>query len=37
MSEDKDKCLEAGCADYISKPIDMGDLFTKIAKFLPGE
>ncbi|MDR1154937.1 MAG: PAS domain S-box protein [Bacteroidales bacterium] len=37
MSEDKDKCLEAGCADYISKPIDMGDLFTKIAKFLPNE
>jgi len=35
MSEDKDKCLEAGCVDYISKPIDMGDLFAKIAKYLP--
>ena len=35
MSEDKEKCLEAGCADYISKPIDMGDLFAKIAKYLP--
>ena len=35
MSEDKDRCLEAGCADYISKPIDMGDLFAKIAKYLP--
>ena len=34
MSEDKDKCLEAGCVDYISKPIDMNDLFTKLAKFL---
>ena len=35
MSDDKDKCLEAGCVDYISKPIDMYDLFTKISKFLP--
>jgi CheY-like chemotaxis protein len=35
MSEDKEKCLEAGCVDYISKPIDMGDLFAKIAKHLP--
>ena len=33
MLEDRDKCLEAGCADYISKPIDMDDLYTKIAKF----
>ena len=35
MSEDKDKCLEAGCVDYISKPIDMGELISKIAKHLP--
>jgi len=35
MSEDKEKCLEAGCVDYISKPIDMGDLFAKISKYLP--
>ncbi len=35
MSEDKDKCIEAGCVDYISKPIDMNDLFSKIAKYLP--
>jgi PAS domain S-box-containing protein len=34
MSDDKDKCLEAGCVDYISKPIDMGNLITKISKFL---
>jgi PAS domain S-box-containing protein len=37
MAEDKDKCLEAGCSDYISKPIDMGNLYTKIAKYLPDE
>jgi CheY-like chemotaxis protein len=35
MSEDKDKCLEAGCVDYISKPIDMSELITKISKYLP--
>jgi len=35
MSEDKDKCLEAGCIDYISKPIDMGELISKISKYLP--
>ncbi len=37
MSEDKDRCIEAGCVDYISKPIDMSDLFDKVAKFLPAE
>ena len=35
MSDDKDKCLEAGCADYISKPIDMSNLFAKISQFFP--
>jgi len=34
MSEDKDKCLEAGCIDYISKPINMGELISKISNFL---
>jgi PAS domain S-box-containing protein len=37
MADDKDKCLEAGCADYISKPINMTELYTKIAKFLIGK
>ena len=35
MSEDRDKCIDAGCVDYISKPIDMNDLFIKLAKYLP--
>ena len=35
MSDDKDKCIEAGCIDYISKPIDMGELIAKISQFLP--
>ena len=37
MSDDKDKCLEAGCIDYISKPIDMNDLFAKISLYLPSK
>jgi signal transduction histidine kinase/CheY-like chemotaxis protein len=35
MSEDREKCIEAGCVDYISKPIDMNELFAKMSKFLP--
>jgi len=35
MSDDKDRCLEAGCVDYISKPIDMTELYTKMSRFLP--
>ena len=34
MSDDKDRCIDAGCADYISKPINMNELFVKISKFL---
>ena len=37
MSDDKDKCIEAGCIDYISKPIDMRELIHKIAKVLEGK
>lgn len=31
---DKDKALEAGCNDYISKPIPKDDLLGLIAKYL---
>jgi len=35
MSEDREICMKAGCVDYISKPIDMNELFEKLAKHLP--
>lgn len=34
MSEDKEKCLEVGCIDYVSKPINIHLLFNKIDKYL---
>jgi len=34
MSEDKEKCLEVGCVDYVSKPININVLFSKIDKYL---
>lgn len=35
MSEDKEKCIEVGCVDYISKPINVATLFRKINKYMP--
>ena len=34
MQGDKDKCLEAGCNDYISKPIDQGELRRILDKYV---
>jgi len=34
MSEDKSKCLAVGCNEYMSKPIDMKELFNLMQKFL---
>jgi len=34
LAEEKEKCLEAGCDDYIPKPIDRQILLKKINKFL---
>ncbi|MFO8234610.1 MAG: response regulator [Bacteroidales bacterium] len=34
MSEDAQKCISAGCDDYISKPFDSKELLEKIGKFI---
>ena len=34
MSHDKEKALEVGCDDYISKPIKPLDLLNMMARFL---
>ncbi|MBF0549700.1 MAG: response regulator [Deltaproteobacteria bacterium] len=35
MKGDRERCLEAGMNDYITKPIDQKQLFTTLAKWLP--
>jgi len=37
MSEEREKSREAGCDDYIAKPISYDDLLKVIHKFVPGE
>lgn len=37
MAEDRQRCLEAGCTDYTTKPIQRSELLRKIARHLkPG-
>jgi len=36
MSEDRDKCLAAGCTDYLTKPIEKQTLLAAVARYLPG-
>jgi hypothetical protein len=34
MVEDRSKVIQAGCDDYLSKPINRAELFVKMARFL---
>lgn len=34
MSDDRKKCLDAGCNEYIAKPVEMETLLDKIQQFL---
>ncbi len=36
MSHDRQKCLDAGCDEFISKPIDRAQFLATISRFLPG-
>ena len=35
--ESRERCLQSGCDDYITKPVTQRDLFEKIKKFVPIE
>ena len=34
MSGDRERALEAGCSDYVSKPINLRDLMSKLKQYL---
>ncbi|PLX23850.1 MAG: response regulator [Salinivirgaceae bacterium] len=34
MEDEKQHCLDAGCDDYIAKPIDPNDLFAMLKKYM---
>jgi CheY-like chemotaxis protein len=34
MKGDREKCMEAGASDYVSKPLDMNLLLSKIKKLV---
>jgi len=37
MSSEKEKSFKAGCDDYVSKPINMKELFSTISKYIESD
>ncbi len=37
MAEDRQRCLDAGCDDYASKPVQRGELIALAARWIGGE
>jgi signal transduction histidine kinase/CheY-like chemotaxis protein/HPt (histidine-containing phosphotransfer) domain-containing protein len=35
MAENRDRCIAAGCSDYLTKPIEKNTLLSALAKYLP--
>jgi CheY-like chemotaxis protein len=35
MKKERDRCMEAGCDDYLSKPFDPDTLITLVKQYLP--
>ncbi len=35
MAHDRDRCLQVGCDDYVSKPVDREVLFETLKRYLP--
>ena len=37
MSSDRQKCIDAGCIDYATKPVNRKDLIAKAVKYAHGD
>jgi PAS domain S-box-containing protein len=35
IAEEKQKCIDAGCDDFITKPVNIDELFAKIERYVP--